>query len=308
MKYINFFRFYFSSHYWKTHWKPISLTFFGLLGATWTAIELTNYFSGKDNFVPRNIETFGLISIIAAFLSLIANSQKLTFHYKIQSKDINITLVIGDLFEQKADIVLSTNTTFDTTTENRFISKDSVQGQLYRYYNKLEHLDSDLDRALTGIEPKEILNRTKTKSKRYEFGTIAKLDHNNFMSYWIAMADVSEVGKPTSSFEIFQICLEKLWTYILTSGHMDRLAMPILGSGKTGINENRTKLLKEIIFSFVAFSREKKITEELIICVHPSDFFSHGIDIDHINKFLEYSCLFTLAANGNGKQSIGIDI
>ena len=305
---VNILRFYISSIYWASKWRAITIGFFGLLGSAWTAVELIDYFSGDDNYIPRTFQAFIFIAATSLLISLIINYQKLTFRYKIQSKDINISLVIGDIFSQKADIVISTNTTFDTTTENRFISPASIQGQLYRYYDKIGHLDSEIENALIGIEPKEILSRTKTKRKRYPYGTIIKLNHQNFFSYWVAMADVNESGKPSSSFVILQECLERLWDYILTSGHMDRIAVPILGSGKTGINENRVKLLKEIIFSFVAFSREKKITEELVICIHPNDFFSHSIDLDYINKYLEYICEFGYESKGGEVQSHGIDI
>jgi len=143
--------------------------------------------------------------MFSVLISIIINLQKLTFHYFIKDKDIKIKLVIGDLFKQNGDIVIATNSTFDTTMNNDFISKNSIQGRLaLRYYNKIEHLDGEIAQVLKGITPKDTLTREKSKCKRYEIGTIIKLNHKNFKSYWVALSDVNEFGKPSSNFSIYK--------------------------------------------------------------------------------------------------------
>ncbi|CAB5498247.1 hypothetical protein THERMOT_839, partial [Bathymodiolus thermophilus thioautotrophic gill symbiont] len=103
---------------------------------------------------------------------------------------------------------------------------------------------------------------------------------------------VNEYGKPNGKFENLQVCLESLWCYIGEKGHMNRLIMPVLGSGKTGINTSRIKILKEIIFSFVAMTREQKITEELVICIHPSDISNNNLDIYELIDYLRCQCKY----------------
>lgn len=144
-----------------------------------------------------------------------------------------------------------------------------------------------------GVTPIQKHNRQCSKNNQYEIGTIIKLTHRSgFKTYWMAMADVNEHGKPDGKIENLQICLESLWRYIGEKGHMSRLIMPVSGSGRTGINENRITILKEIIFSFVAMTKERKITEELVICIHPSDIRNDKLNIYELMDYLKCQCKY----------------
>jgi len=298
-------RFIFSSLYWKMNYQKIASSFFTLLGTYWLIIELLDYFFGNEAL--DKYKNFWIVIVASVAVSVLMNLQKLTYSYFIKDKDIKIKLVIGDIFKQHGDIVIATNTTFDTTMENDFISKHSIQGKLFlKYYSKIEHLDKDIECALKEVEPVEILDRKHSKCKRYEIGTTIKLKHNDFKSYWLALSDVNEFGKPFSSFSGLQSSLESLWSFMSTNGHMDRLVLPILGSGRSSLNESREKILKEIIYSFVSFSRERKITEELVICISPNDYVNKKIDLCEIDKFLEYHCLFKHESSHSPSSSVGI--
>lgn len=293
MKILIKLRFFLSIEYWKQHYKEVLEYIFAILGGLWLISELVNYFI-KDDLVPKNYGVFCAFIVTSFILALFSNMQKLTYIYTIKDKDIRIKLVIGNILNQKGDIVIATNTTFDTTFENDFISSKSLQGQfeLKYYKNKLEQLDIQMESALHNIEKQEVLHRAHSKNNKYKIGTVIKLTHNKFKSYWITLADVNENGKPQSNFENLQLCLDSLWNYVLTNGHMDKLVIPIIGSGRTGINENRTKILKEIIHSFITFSSQRKITEELVICIWPNDFLKHKINLTDIVRYLDYYCEF----------------
>ena len=79
-----------------------------------------------------------------------------------------------------------------------------------------------------------------------------------------------------------------------------------LGSGRTGINESRSVIIKEIIFSFVAFANEQKITEELIICIHYSDITKSELDIYELETYLEYQCRYRYQELSNKSSSKAI--
>lgn len=298
-------RLLFTSEYWKVNYKKLLTSFFSIVGGVWLFIELINYFFNK--MVAKDIKQFWILIGLSIILSIIFNLEKLTFYYFIKDKDVKIKLVIGDLFKQRGDIVIATNTTFDTTMENDFISKNSIQGKLsLKHYSKLEHLDSEITNALRDITPVDILARKNSKCLRYAIGTTIKLTHKSFKSYWVALSDINEFGKPISNFSNLQVSLESLWSFMSVNGHMERLVLPILGSGKSAINASREKILKEIIYSFVVFSREKKITEELVICISPTDYANKKISLDEISKFLEYNCLFKHESTKTVSSSVGI--
>lgn len=286
--------FYFIPRHWKESWSKVINKDLWLLGTIWLIISIIQFFFQNSNPIPQTPSVFWIVFVISSLLAILSTIPPLNFVDRIQGKDITIRILIGDIFNQNGDIVVNTNSTFDTTFKNDFISPHSIQGQLTeREYDKVEYLDQEIATQLKTIKPVKKHTRSGSKQNKYEIGTIIKLKHSSgFRSYWVAMADVNEYGKPNGKFENLQICLESLWHYIGEKGHMTRLIIPVLGSGKTGINESRFTILKEIIFSFVAYAKEQKITEELVICIHPSDLKSEKLDIYELKKYLNYQCKY----------------
>ena len=56
-------------------------------------------------------------------------------------------------------------------------------------------------------------------------------------------------------------------------------------------------MIKEIIFSFVACARERKITEKLIICIHPTDLANKDLQLSTLDEYLRYMCQYQYANN-----------
>ena len=51
---------------------------------------------------------------------------------------------------------------------------------------------------------------------------------------------------------------------------MEPIVIPILGTGRAGVNQSKENVIKQIIFSFIASNNgEKKISNELKICINP---------------------------------------
>ena len=92
-----------------------------------------------------------VISLIVGIIAVIvANWPKRKYLFNIKNRDIKIKLKIGDLLKEKAAIVVPTNSTFDTNTENDFISINSVQGQVQNKYfkNNITTLDYLIEKEL----------------------------------------------------------------------------------------------------------------------------------------------------------------
>ena len=285
-------KYIFTLQYWKSNYKKIINSFFVFIGLYFSIIEFIEFFWGKE--IIEKLKCSWIIFIgLLLILAVITNLENLESFYHIKEKDIKIKLIVGDIFKQKGDIVLATNTTFDTKMKDDFISPKSLQGQLFlKNYSDIAHLDIDIEKELKNKVSIELLNRKSSKQKRYEKGTVIKLKHKYFKSYWVALADINEHGRPNCCFKDLQSSLESLWSFVSTNGHMEKLIIPILGSGRSALNVKREKIRKEIIYSFVCFSREKKITQELVVCINPNDFYENEINLEEIKKFLEYHCLF----------------
>jgi len=297
--------YYWSKHYWKRNLTKIISTFLSIFGILWLFIETANHFNIKIAIPDTTPFSYSMLLLCALLLAVIYNIPKLTHEVEIADTDIKIELIVANYLNLPGDKVIATNSTYDTTFENNFISPKSIQGQFFKkFYKNLSHLDNDLEKSLENETPILVLDRTKSKTKQFNIGTVAKVQNEEFMSYWLAMADVNEFGKPNSNFENLQISLIRLWEFIATKGHLENLVIPILGSGRTGINEKRERILQEIIFSFVAFATEKKLTEKLTIAIHPKDILKHNMNFYELCTFLEHTCKHKSSKNFGRSQEI----
>lgn len=152
------------------------------------------------------------------------------------------------------------------------------------------------------------LDRKNSKSKQYPLGTVSGVTYMRRHYYFVAIADINEHGKTVNAkFENIQIALEGLWNHLENKGHIENLAMPILGTGKAGIRgASRNRVIKEIIFSFVASANERKIAENLLICVHPGDLEHKDLDLEDLEQYLNYMCKYRYVSTNKGQEGTEI--
>lgn len=285
----------------------IFATFFAILGGVLTVAEFVQFVF--ESYIVYEISRkhvwwFLLICIIVSFLK---NKFKLSYEYFLKGTDVKINLKVDDVLDQKAAVIIPTSTTFDTKMEDEFISKNSIQGQFQNKYfkNNLEALDGLLENGLEGYSY-ELINAVNSKNKRYPVGTVSKVTVKGKHYYFVAIADVNDFGKTINTkFENVQLTLEGIWNHIENKGHIENLAIPLIGTGKAGINDaSRKRVIQEIIFSFVASAQERKITEKLQICIHPKDLEHKDLELDELNEYLKYMCKYRyvdLFENNEGK-------
>lgn len=230
-------------------------------------------------------------SVIYAFIS---TKKALNYTATIKDTGIKVSLSIGSLFLAKTNsFVISTNTTFDMKMDNEFISETSVQGQFQLKYfkNNLQSLDKLLAEGLEGV-PSIHLNRKASKCDQYPVGTVSKINYKKRHYYFTAIADINEKGKTVNtSIENVKMCLLGTWESISQKGHVEDLAIPVIGTGRASIpNLSIEKAMMEMIYSIVDYSRTKKISNHFYIRIHPSDIKKNSIDMDELNGFLQCMC------------------
>lgn len=176
--------------------------------------------------------------------------------------------------------------------ESEFISSKSIQGSFQDKYfrNNLSLLDNLIDVSLTENNTRtKITDGRKTKTNRYDIGTVAKITFNNERYYFLAVADVNKYGKPNAKYENIYMALDGLWNFLLYSGHIETLIIPVIGTGRTGIvDATRMNVIKDIISSFVAISSNKKITNNLVLCIYPQDLIDGKINITEVYEYVNY--------------------
>lgn len=295
-----------------TQWKQIIQTVFAIIGLVVSVAEfIASVFNSTIGFEFIRLHLW-LFLIIAFIGSFVFNWKSLKIECFIGNSDKKITLCVCNIFHEKGALVIPTNTTFDTTMDNEFISIKSVQGQYQKRYFKrnLNKLDQELELGV--VENKYIVldDRAATKTKRYPIGTISKVSRNLQHDYFLAIANVNKFGRPENvSFENITESLVSLWTGLNKIGHLENIRIPIIGTGRAGLpNASRDQIIQEIIFSYLVASQEMNISENLIICIHPSDYANKNLHWDDLCEYLRYSCKYALQSKElsiEGQRAIG---
>jgi hypothetical protein len=202
-----------------------------------------------------------------------------------------VAVEVGNLFEQDAHLVVGFSDTFDTATHGDLvISGGSVQGQLLKrcYRGDRRRLDRELTAALQDITPERAESRdvkAKGKLMRYPVGTTAVLRAGRRRIFAVAYSRMGDELVARSTLNDLWGSLDNLWETIDQHARREPVAMPLVGSGLARIDVlDRESLLKLVLLSFVAQSRQRVVCHELRVIIHPDDL--HRINLLEVSSFL----------------------
>jgi hypothetical protein len=190
---------------------------------------------------------------------------------------MTVTVRRGDLFDQEGQLVVGFSDTFDTdTTRDLIINHRSVQGQLLArmFGGDTGALDHLLNEALKSVESELIPPGSKAqgKQRRYPIGTTAAIEHGHRRIYCVAYSRMGDDLVAKSSMDELWRSLGMLWDEVYRRGQRETVVLPIIGSELARIHcVDRESLIRTILLSFVARSREQLLCKELVVVVHPSD-------------------------------------
>lgn len=267
---------------------------FAIIGVMLTIAEAMSEIFGLDGLFIYYKEHFLYIMVIVLLICVWRNWDNLKYTVKIVGSDVSITLQVCDALKTRGALIIPTNTTFDTNTDDEFISAESLQGQYQLKYfkNRLGELNTKIAK---GLESKNCISLTdgrKTNIKRYAIGTVCRISEKNRRAYFLADSDINAKGIAVN-VEINDIskALISLWKALAAEGNQEPYVIPLLGTGKARAKDaSRDEVVQEIISTFLVATKTKKITESLIICIHPNDYCK--INWDGLCEFLKYKCQY----------------
>lgn len=259
------------------------------VGALYLFMDILDFFGiyTKDQYsryaiIPMLLFAIGYVVISRRPVSRVS--------YKLPNKDYVIEVRIGDVFQGNEDVIVSTNTTFDTNMANGLIATDSLQGQVAtRYFpSNTDEIDHQLAQELDGVAAQE---RDDAPGKRFEYpiGTVARIRSHGRTFYFVAMARMSANGTASSSLRDVEDALEALWAYITNHGELVNLSVPLMGTGRGRTGFPRKKMVERIAQSFADGSKEKIFSNRLSIVVRPEDAESFGVNLYEIRDYLVHS-------------------
>lgn len=253
-----------------------AVSFLAILGVLEGAIGLL------AAFFPDKVKAdrWWYLVIVAAIAIVLATARawpKLRYGRRFSVPNTEISIIVGDLFDQDSHLIIGMSDTFDTETP-RVISARSVQGQFLQreYGGDRARLDSDLDSALRGEAVSEVESRSSKplgKLERYEIGTVAVLGTVQRHFFCVAYTKMSNKLVAQATVEGIWTSLACVWKEARDQAQLGTVSIPIVGSGLARLSAqlSNADLVRLIVLSFLAASRERIVSRHLQIVIHPHD-------------------------------------
>jgi hypothetical protein len=258
------------------------------VGAAYLGLQLFDFFK----IFPRDRHSMWTLVLIltgSALHVLYTVRPVRQVAYKVPRKDLCFVVRVGDILSCPGEVVISTNTTFDTDMASGLIAPNSLQGQFaLRYFNgKTDELDRLIARSLGDLPAEKAAS--PGKRKRYPIGTVAKVSAHGQNFYFLAMAELNEHGNAKSSVEGVERALDHLWEYVATQGELGDLVVPLIGTGRGRVDLPRKKIIERIAQSFAYASRERVFANKLTIVIQRDDAKDFGLNLFEIRDYLVQS-------------------
>ncbi|HGS4999451.1 macro domain-containing protein [Vibrio diabolicus] len=244
-------------------------------------LKVTSYISVTLSLVvlfidiPKDCKTLyglgflGLLLVIYISIWIWANTlQKIDI--KVEGSDV--TIKVGDIFQQKGLKAIAFNEYFDTQVDNKLIAKKSLNGIFIN-----DHIGvsvSELDNYIRNysFESDEFigrnLNRAQGKVERYQIGTICI--HGDYLL--TAFSKFDENNKALLTMPEYLEFLINFWDKVNNVYAQQNVSVPIFGSGITRIKGHKSisdeDLLKIMLWTFRISEMRFKYPARLSIIIH----------------------------------------
>lgn len=257
-----------------------------VVGSLYLFMDLLDFLS---IYTQDKYGKFAIVPVLLAALLVVVFTRRPVgrVSYRAAGKDYRIDVKIADLFAEPGDLVISSNTTFDTDIASGLINVDSVQGQLsVRLFDgNTAEIDRQLAEGLRGVSHK-IRKNAPGKDREYPIGTVAAVRIPGRTFYFVAMSRLNDQGTAQSSVRNIEEALEKLWAFVATSGELRDVAIPLMGTGRGRVPLPRKKMVERIAQSFADASREKVFSNRLAVVVRPADAENFGLNLFEVRDYL----------------------
>lgn len=288
----------------KKNYKKIIPHFFAGLGFCFSAAEFLDCEVLFNLDIGYNIlrSFFVYITLIILIVVFVLNWESSECSSFINGTDIKITLKMGNIFNTNGSIIVPVNTNFDTSIHDGLVNEYSIQGQFQNKYfrNNVAGLDLQIEKALSKTTYTNSADKTIGKTKLYPIGTACKINTGRCSAYFFAAADISDDGRLSINSSDIHHALISLWESINNGRVGETLLIPLIWTGSPEISGvNRDSIIKEILYSFISFSKSKKITEHLMIFINPKD--NKNINWNDACEYMNHICKFGIGSSTDNR-------
>lgn len=250
--------------------------------ALWTLVE------SASNFFPA-IKLEG-ISCYFAFIgvgTLIACArayQHRSISFKIGHSNTKVTVLFGDLFEREGHLAIPVNEFFDSEL-GLPVSPKSLHGIVINTFfgGHPASFDQLITADLANTSGQDI-QRVGGKGRRYPIGTTASVKTNShrFLLFALCTTDLGTFKASATVPELVR-ALEGLCARARVVLGGERLIVPLVGSGLSGIGLPANQLLQLILLVLVNETKKNQVALDIEVVIHADRF--DEVDLRLIENF-----------------------
>lgn len=202
---------------------------------------------------------------------------------RMQSIDTTINVEFGDLFKAEGGKAIAVNEFFDSQLGEP-VARRSLHGQLIerKFQDHSERFDELIAEELKD-ETSEEVERPGGNKKRYEIGTTAVIGvgAEQFFLPALSKTDV-DTYKAHCNVPMLLKALDGLWSAVRIRAGGERVSVPLIGGGLSGIGLPPYQLLQMLILSIIIANKSGHILSEIHIFIAPA--LREEIDLDTLDS------------------------
>ena len=269
----------------KSYWQFVLFSregirsIFASFGGLYLILETSHFFGvyTRNEYSPW---AFLILIVLSIFVAIITKPPTKKISVALPEGDAVIEVRLTDIFSVSGAVMVSTNTNFEANMANGRIAPDSLQGQFTsRYFPGNE---GELIRVIN-----DKIDKWET-TPPLPIGTTLPITTHGKTFYLTAMAHLNEHGNAWTDSENVKKALDGLWEHVRDAGELQKLAVPVLGTGRGRLRKSRKRMIAIIADSFAKASEHGKITEKLIIVVRPEDAEKFEVNLYEIKDYLRH--------------------
>lgn len=250
--------------------------------ALWTLVESASY------FFP-NIKLQGIICYIAlvglgTLIACVRAYQQRSINFKIGHSNTKVTVLFGDLFEREGHLAIPVNEFFDSELGPP-VSPNSLHGiVINRFFGGHPASFDQLITADLVNTTGQDTQRVGGKSRRYPIGTTAfvKTNSHRFLLFTLCTTDHATF-KASATVPDLVRALEGLCARARVVLGGERLIVPLVGSGLSGIGLPANQLLQLILLVLVNETKKNQVALDIEVVIHADRF--DEVDLRLIENF-----------------------
>lgn len=252
-------------------------------------INVADTFKIYEKGKYSNYGVFILIGLAVVFV-MFTRRPVSRVSYKVPKKDYSFEVKISDIFKENGEIIISSNTTFDTDMSTGLISTGSLQGQLATHFfnGQTAEIDRQIEESLAREKYIEVDGKPG-KRKQYPLGTVARVSAHGKNFYFVAMSHINSEGTAHSTSRMLDEALEGLWKNMARKGELGDIIMPLMGTGRGRVAIPRKKIIERIAQSFADAAQERVFSNKLSIIVRPEDASKFSLNLFQVRDYLSQS-------------------